>query len=224
MSPSNHPVHRVFRRALGYRRTKVHPHRYGRRATDHEPMRGWIPTVLIALGVALLDWTTKFLIARSIPMDVLREVIPGRLAFWHVRNPAMVLGLWDNFPIGTRKVIATVAAVLGAVVLMQILGRGHRLPRHHRGWAWLFVGLVLGGMLGNLGERVVHWGVTDYISIRWGDYWLPPGNIADIALFLSMPLSIPVIVFELMGRSRRGKVPLGDPRGTPAPLGSEAGD
>jgi lipoprotein signal peptidase len=216
VSPIHHRIHKAVRHALGFRRMVVDPKRsLGRRATDHEPMRGWIPTLIIALGVSLLDWTAKFLIAQSIPLDDLREVIPGRLAFWHVRNPAMVLGLWDNFPVGTRKVIALVAAVLGAMVLLQILGRGHRLPPRHRAWAWVFVGLVLGGMLGNLGERVVHWGVTDYISIRWGDYWLPPGNIADIALFVSMPLAIPVIVFELMGRARRGKVPLAPPRVAP---------
>jgi lipoprotein signal peptidase len=219
VSPSNHPIRKAVRHALGHRRITVHPDRSpGRRATDHEPMRGWIPTAIIALAVALTDWTAKYLIARSIPLDDLREVIPGKLAFWHVRNPAMVLGLWDNFPIGTRKVIAIVAAVLGAIVLLQILGRGHRLPRQHRGWAWVFVGLVVGGMLGNLGERVVHWGVTDFISLRWGDYWLPPGNVADIALFVSMPLSIPVILFELVGRSRRGKVPL------PGPAAETAGD
>jgi lipoprotein signal peptidase len=68
-------------------------------------------------------------------------------------------------------------------------------------------------MLGNLGERVVHWGVTDYISFRWGNYWLPPGNIADIALFLSMPLCVPVIVFEMIGRSKRGKVHHAEPLG-----------
>ena len=84
-------------------------------------------------------------------------------------------------------------------------GRAHRLPSHHRRWAWLFVGLVLGGMMGNLGERLIHWGVTDYLSLRWGDFWLPPGNVADMALFLSIPLAIPVIVFELMGRARRGR-------------------
>ena len=214
VDPSNHPIRRAARRAMGHRRITLAPDRSpGRRAADLQPMRGWIPTVIIAAGVALVDWTAKFLIARNIPLDDLREVIPGRLAFWHVRNPAMVLGLWDNFPIATRKAIAVVAAVLGAIVLVQILARGHRFPRHHRAWAWTFIGLVLGGMLGNLGERVVHWGVTDFISIRWGDYWLPPGNIADLALFLSMPLSIPVILFELSGRSRRGKVPLAEPPG-----------
>lgn len=173
-------------------------------------MLGWIPPTAIALAVALLDWTSKLLISLLIPLDDLREVIPGRLAFWHVRNPAMVLGLWQNFPLGTRKAIAVAAAALGAVVLLQIIGRGHRFPRKYRAWAWLFVGLVLGGMLGNLGERVVHWGVTDFISFRWGDYWLPPGNLADLALFLSMPLAIPVILFEFIGRSRRKAVPVGE--------------
>jgi signal peptidase II len=168
-------------------------------------MQGWRPSVLIALGIALLDWSTKFLVARSIPLHDFREVIAGRLAFWHVRNPAMALGLWSNFSLGSRKMIALVAALLGALVIFQILGRGHRFPRSHRGWAWLFVGLVLGGMLGNLGERVVHWGVTDFLSVRWGNYWLPPGNLADIALFLSLPMSIPVVAFELLGRARRGR-------------------
>jgi len=217
VTPQNHPVRRLGRRALGYRRATLDPRRSpGRRATDREPMLGWIPAAAVAVGVALLDWSSKYLVANAIPLDELREVIPGRLAFWHVRNPAMVLGLWQNFPLGTRKLIAVVASVLGTMVLLQIIGRGHRFPRTHRAWAWLFVGLVLGGMLGNLGERVVHWGVTDFISLRWGDYWLPPGNFADLALFLSMPLSLPVILLEFLGRSRRvpGGVP--DPELAPA--------
>lgn len=203
---TNHPIRKAIRRAMGDRRGTVHPGRSpGRRLADQQPMRGWIPALVVALCVALADWGTKFLIARSIPLEDLREVIPGKLAFWHVRNHAMVLGLWDNFPLGTRKIIAVLAAVLGSLVLLQIIGRGHRFPREHRAWTWVFVGLVLGGMLGNLGERAIHWGVTDFISIRWGEYWLPPGNLADLALFLSMPLSIPVIAFELIGRSKRRK-------------------
>lgn len=177
----------------------------GRRAADLEPIRGWRPALLIALGIGLLDWATKAAISASMPIGDFRQVIEGRVAFWHVRNPAMILGLWANFPLSSRKVIAVTAAVLGVLVMLQIVGRAHRLPKHHRRWAWVFVGCVFGGMLGNLGERVLHWGVTDYLSFRYGDIWLPPGNVADIALFLSIPLAIPVIVFELMGRARRGR-------------------
>jgi lipoprotein signal peptidase len=203
---SNHPIRKLSRRLLGHRRTTWRPDQApGRRAADLEPMRGWVPALKIGLGVALLDWAAKAAVVATMAEGDFREVVPGALAFWHVRNPAMILGLWENFPLGARKLIAVVAAVVGALLLLQILGRGHRFPRHQRRWAWLFVGLVLGGMLGNLGERAVHWGVTDFISLRWGPYWLPPGNFADLALFLSVPLALPVMLFEILGRSRRGR-------------------
>ncbi|HEU0299993.1 MAG TPA: signal peptidase II [Longimicrobium sp.] len=201
-------LNRIFKRLLAQRRTERRPDAApGRRSADYEPIRGWRPALVIALGIALLDWGTKAAVAASMPIGHFREVIEGRVAFWHVRNPAMILGLWENLPLAGRKVLAIVAAIVGVLVLLQIVGRAHRLPGHHRRWAWLFVGLVLGGMMGNLGERLVHWGVTDFLSLRWGSYWLPPGNVADVALFLSVPFSIPVIVFEMMGRARRGRGP-----------------
>jgi lipoprotein signal peptidase len=197
---------RIFKRLLAQRRTDHRPGASpGRRAADYEPVGGWKPTLLIALAIGLLDWAVKAAIVASMPIGDFRQVIEGRVALWHVRNPAMILGLWANFPLGSRKVLATVAALLGVLVMLQIVGRAHRLPEHHRRWAWVFVGFVFGGMLGNLGERVLHWGVTDYLSLRWGDVWLPPGNVADMALFLAIPLAIPVIVFEMMGRARRGR-------------------
>ena len=206
MVTENSPLNRTFRRLLGQRRTVLDPDRApGRRAADRERMYGWRPALLIALAIAVADWTVKFAITSSMAIGDFREVIDGRVALWHVRNPAMILGLWANLPLGGRKLLAIVAAIVGVLVLLQIVGRAHRLPRHHRRWAWVFVGMVLGGMMGNLGERLVHWGVTDYLSLRYGQFWLPPGNVADIALFLSIPMAVPVIVFELMGRARRGR-------------------
>lgn len=175
----------------------------GRRRTDLEPNRGWVPTLWIASMVAVLDWAVKWAVAQRVPLTGFEEVWTGRVALWHVRNNAMILGLYDSLPLGSRKLIALTAALVGAVLLFEVLGRGHRLPPHRRKWAWLFVGLASGGMLGNLGERVVHWGVTDYLSFQWGEIWLPPGNIADIALFLSIPVAAIVVIFELQARSQR---------------------
>jgi signal peptidase II len=131
----------------------------------------------------------------------------------------MILGLYDNLALGTRKSIALVASLVASLVILQIIGRGHRLPGAQRTYASVFVGTVLGGMLGNLGERVVHWGVTDYLSFHWAPYWLPPGNVADVALFLAIPMAVPVIVFELQGAgAARCRVrPPGAPRGRALP-------
>jgi lipoprotein signal peptidase len=117
----------------------------------------------------------------------------------------MILGLYGSLPLESRQVIASLAAVLGAVLLFEVVSRGHRLPPSRRPWVWLFVGLASGGMLGNLGERAMHWGVTDFLSFRYGEVWLPPGNIADIALFASIPVAAVVIWFELSARASRAE-------------------
>lgn len=193
---------RIVRRLQGERRL----HRIGgRRLSDREPKRGWVPALAIALGIAVLDWTTKAIISRSIPLNDLVVVVQGRLAFWHVRNPAMILGLYGDLPLASRKVIAILCGMLAAVLLFEVISRGHRLPPRRRKWVWIFVGFVSGGMIGNLGERAFHWWVTDFISFGWGNLWLPPGNIADLAIFLSIPLAVIVILFELEARASRGE-------------------
>lgn len=179
----------------------------GRRATDREPNRGWLPAIAIGAGVAILDWAVKAWVIATVPVGGFVEIWAGRVALWHVQNDAMILGLYGDMPLVARKVIAILAAILGILLLYEVIGRGHRLPRTQRPWAWLFVGLVLGGMAGNLGERAIHWAVTDYLSFAWGEIWLPPGNVADIALFCAVPLAVVVAIFELRARARRGSTP-----------------
>jgi lipoprotein signal peptidase len=192
---------RLERRLRGERRLTDRGE--GRRRTDLEPNRGWKPAVAIALAIACLDWTVKWLVIQRVPLNSLEVVVEHRLALWHVRNPAMILGLYGSLPLEARVVIATVSGLLGAVLLFEVVSRGHRLDPKRRKWAWLFAGLASGGMLGNLGERMVHWGVTDYLSFGWRDLWLPPGNIADLSIFLSLPVALMVVVFELQARARR---------------------
>jgi lipoprotein signal peptidase len=176
-----------------------------RRRADREPKHGWTPALLIMLGVALLDWATKAMIVVLMPLGSFKVVWDDRLAFWHIHNDEMVLGLWGNLPIEMRQGIALVGAVLATIILFGVVSRGHRLLPQHRPWAWAFVGLSFGGMLGNIGERLLFWGVTDFLSFRYGSLWLPPGNIADLAIFLSFPLAVGVIVFELRARAMRGR-------------------
>ena len=211
---------RLERRLRGERRRTDRGE--GRRRTDYEPNRGWRPAVIIALAIALADWAVKWMVIQRVPLNTLEVVIEHRLALWHVRNDAMILGLYGSLPLEARIAIACVSGVLGGVLLFEVVSRGHRLAPERRKWAWLFVGLASGGMLGNLGERVVHWGVTDYLSFGWGDLWLPPGNIADLSIFLSLPVALLVVLFELQARAkrdaetRRAAKASGDARGSSA--------
>jgi lipoprotein signal peptidase len=168
-----------------------------------EPAQSLLPVAWIAGSVAILDWTTKALVATTIPLGGRMEAWPDRIVLWHVRNNAMILGLFGDLPLVWRQVIALLLALVGITLLREVLTRAHRLLPRRRPWGWLFVGLVFGGMLGNLGERVLHWGVTDFLSFKYGSIWLPPGNIADLAIILSIPISILVIAFEIEARAMR---------------------
>ncbi|HEV2131768.1 MAG TPA: signal peptidase II, partial [Longimicrobiaceae bacterium] len=178
-----------------------------RRRSDREPRYGWLPALAITLLVAALDWSTKVIVVVTVPVGHMVEVSEDRVALWHVKNPDMVLGLWGNLPIESRMVIAVVALILSLLLLYEILDQGHRLPVHRRPWAWLFVGLAAGGIVGNLGERLIYWHVTDFLSLRWGSIWLPPANFADLAFFLAIPAAVPVMIFELQARASRNTRP-----------------
>lgn len=179
------------------------PPPYGRRRTDGEPNRGWGPALALALSIGIVDWATKAWIAGRIPLGDLVEVVDGRVAFWHVRNPALVLGLFGDRSMANRVAIAVLLAIGAVILIVEVLSRSQRLLPRRRPWAWLFVGLLFGGMLGNLGERALHWWVTDYLSFRWGTVWLPPGNVADLAILASIPVALLVIGFEIEARAKR---------------------
>jgi lipoprotein signal peptidase len=163
---------------------------------------------------------SKALVFALLPQSHFVELLPGSVAVWHVQNPAMILGLYGDLPLEIRKTIAVAAGLAGFVLMLQVIACGHRLPARQRPFAWLFVGLVMGGMLGNLGERLVHWSVTDFISVAWGGVWLPPGNFADLALFASVPLAVVVSAMELLARTRRG----GESAASPAEAAEAMGD
>ena len=85
--------------------------RGGRRSTDHEPNRGWAIVLAVALPVALSDWLVKWMVVQTIPLHELR-VVSDRVALWHVKNPALVLGLHGDLPLGLRKALVSVYATI----------------------------------------------------------------------------------------------------------------
>jgi lipoprotein signal peptidase len=176
---------------------------HSRRSTDRLPRTGWIPVLATVLAIASADWATKVLVRGFVPLEAFVPVWPGRVGLWHVANPAMILGLHGDLPLLSRQVITILSSLLALVVLFDVVDRGHRLPGHRQRVVWLCCGLAFGGMLGNFGERLLYWRVTDFLSLRFGSLWLPPTNVADLALFASIPLSAMVIRYELEARRQR---------------------
>lgn len=124
--------------------------------------------VAVLAAVIALDQLTKHLVADGITPGAVHHVIPG-LELVHTSNAGVAFGLAAGA--GTVVAIAIGLVLLGVVV---IFARDARRP-----WAWLPTGMLLGGAISNIVDRVANGSVTDFIKLPLG--W-PPFNVADAAI------------------------------------------
>ncbi|MGA8046798.1 MAG: signal peptidase II [Dermatophilaceae bacterium] len=139
------------------------------------PRLAWI-SLLVALGVVVIDQATKIWALRALTPGESVPVIGELIQLTIIRNPGAA------FSIGNQATwLLTLVAV---VVLAVVLGSLRRLG--HLGWA-LCLGLLLGGAVGNLVDRLVRepgvgrGHVVDFID--YGGLFI--GNVADIAIVVA---------------------------------------
>ncbi len=154
----------------------------------------------------LLDLGTKVWVAASISYADRIEVIQGFFYLTHVRNPGAAFSLFADGPEPFRRIFFLVASALAVVLVISFYRRlapGERFPA-------LALGMILGGAVGNLTDRVFRAGeVVDFLHFRlWSGYTWPDFNVADSAIVVGVLL----LVLELLateGESRES----GDPEG-----------
>src|SRR6186713_1121007 len=133
---------------------------------------------IIATIVFIADQVTKEMIAARLPFGSYGphariEVIPGFFNLIHVGNTGAAWSMFSGQSLG----LALVA--LGALVAMFIWR--HSLGLRQRSVQPCF-GLLCGGILGNLVDRVKHGHVVDFIDLHFGGYIYPTFNVADSAI------------------------------------------
>jgi signal peptidase II len=121
----------------------------------------------LALVIVGLDQLTKHLIRSGIPVGESNKFLPG-IQLVHVRNTGVAFSLLAGG--GTLVLVFTLAAL--AVLT------GYLAWRPERQWLWLPTGLLIGGAIGNLVDRLVNGAVTDFIKFP---LW-PAFNVADMSI------------------------------------------
>jgi signal peptidase II len=138
--------------------------------------------VVVAL-VLLVDQATKALVRSAIAPGERRDVL-GPLSFVDVHNRGVAFGF-----LGKGGAIVLVVTLAALALLLVYFARNAE-----RRLLWLPTGLVLGGALGNLADRIHQGHVTDFIRFP---HW-PAFNVADMCI--SGGVVALVVVLELSGR------------------------
>ncbi|WP_240739880.1 signal peptidase II [Leucobacter triazinivorans] len=186
--------------------------------------RRLVPLLLIGVAAVVFsaDQLVKNWVVATLPEGRTVPVL-GEFLQWHfVRNPGAAFSMAS----GATWIFTILAAAVVVVILWQI--------RRLRSVSWaLFLGLLLGGVLGNLTDRLTRepgfpeGHVIDFILTPWMWLGFTPAiyNIADMGIVVGMLL---FIVISLIGlpidgspRARRGDVDVdGEPTPTPTPTGA----
>ncbi|HET9286901.1 MAG TPA: signal peptidase II [Gaiella sp.] len=145
----------------------------------------WVGLGLVALAAAGADQLTKSFVAGRLTLGDAVE-IAGPFAIHHVRNTGIAFGLFSD---STSIVIVLTAVAIGAMVaFFARSGRRHPLLP-------VAVGLVLGGSISNLVDRLRLGYVTDFLDL---DYW-PAFNLADT--FIVVGVGVLFVSFVAADRS-----------------------
>jgi signal peptidase II len=148
--------------------------------------RIFVRHLLLACVVLALDQASKWIVARSISLNDAIPVIPGFFSISHVLNPGAAFSLFANAPSDyTRAGLIVFSCVVIAVIAFVLWRSSYAYSRMNSA-----LGLILGGAIGNLIDRVTIGSVVDFLAFRLGSYHWPDFNIADSAIVIGSFLLI----------------------------------
>jgi len=157
----------------------------------------WI-TMIVIIG---LDQLTKSLIRSHLYPYQSIDIWGSFLRFTHLQNTGAAFSL--SLPNDSYNRIFFIATSLLATVLIIYLL--HKAFHKIQVWG---LGLVLGGALGNLIDRIIRGGVTDFLDFDIPDMFgmqrFPVFNVADSAIFIGMVL----LIIDTILVSGKQKAPL----------------
>jgi signal peptidase II len=164
--------------------------------TTHPPRTTGRTDLLVLLGTAalvyLLDQASKALVVANLRVGDQQQIVGDLVQLWHAQNAGAAFSLFQG---GQILFLVVTAFALGMIVYF------HRSFRGQSRWLQLVLGVILGGTLGNLTDRVRLGYVTDFVSVGFGDTRFPTFNVADSAIVLG--IGVLVIYLALLdGRQR----------------------
>jgi signal peptidase II len=149
------------------------------RAPSLRPAGPWLRALLVLIVVVAADQVSKHAVNASIVQGEERKFLPG-VELVNTRNNGVAFGF---LPGSHLAVTIVIGLALVALLVYFALHSRERL-------IWLPTGMLIGGAIGNVADRVRDGAVTDFVKLPLG--W-PPFNVADVSITLGVLILFLVI-------------------------------
>ena len=127
----------------------------------------------------------KLLIKTNMNLNEEISIIPNFFSIQYLKNTGAAFSILEN-----QTILLAITSIICISVIIYYLKKEENLTTA----MYLSFGLVLGGILGNLIDRIVYQGVIDFLSFQIFNYNFPVFNIADIGITIGVLLLIIIYI------------------------------
>ena len=143
----------------------------------------------ITIVIFIIDQLTKWLIRLSLKPGATITIISHLFNILHSRNKGAAFGMFQDY--SQYLTVLTFVAIFLILYLFVTTPSKDKLLRAS-------YGMILGGALGNLYDRIIYGYVTDFLDFHIGQYSWPTFNIADS----SISIAIILIIYDAIKKER----------------------
>lgn len=134
-------------------------------------------TLLIAVFIVILDQLTKYFVVSNLSLSDAISCC-GILNIVYVENHGVAFGALKSLH---EFVLFAVSLTILALYAWWC-SKYQKSSGHH----WSADGLIIGGAVGNLIDRICRGAVVDFLDFHWSGFHWPAFNIADSAVVLGI--------------------------------------
>ena len=147
----------------------------------------------VGLGLVVVDQITKFLVEGRMREGLEVPILPGLFSLTRVHNTGVAFGMAQG------NNLLTGLLALGILIFAGWMAREWDWRKR---WVQVVAGLVAGGAVGNLIDRMRVGYVIDFLDFHYGRWSWPAFNVADAAISIGVGM---LVLSWLSGQSPESK-------------------
>ena len=137
--------------------------------------------------VLLLDQLIKVLVVNNMDLHQEIKIIKNFFSIYYVKNTGAAFSI-----LGNQTLLLIVVSCLCLILIKEYIKKEKNITT----LSMISLGLIVGGTLGNLFDRIIYHAVVDYLAFDIFKYSFPVFNLADIGITVGTTLLIIAYIIE----------------------------
>lgn len=146
---------------------------------------------IIAIILFIIDQISKALVSAYLNLNESITIIKDFFYIRYINNTGASFGMLSN-----SKVLLIILSLIAIIIILRYMNTFKKTKINLIGF-----GLILGGILGNLSDRILFGYVKDFLDFIIFNYDYPVFNLADIFIVLGV---IILIISIIRGEDKNG--------------------